>query len=477
MANQNSSPPIQLFESRRKVFPQKIDGTFRRLKWLVMIIALGVYYTLPWLRWDRGPNAPDQAVLLDLEAKRFYFFFIELWPNEIYFVTGLMIAGAVSLFLINALFGRVWCGYACPQTVWTDLFVHIERLVEGDRNKQIRNDRSAWSINKITKKFVKHSAWILVAILTGGAWVFYFADAPTLFWDLVTGQASYIAYIWIGLLTCTTYLLGGIAREQVCTYMCPWPRIQAAMTDEDALNVTYRYDRGEPRGAHKKGTSWDNRGDCVDCNLCVSVCPMGIDIRNGTQLECIHCALCIDACSSIMDKIGRPTGLIAYDTEANIERRINKEQTGWRPLRPRVLVYAAVLAVVFIAMGSAYFSRKSLDLAVQRDRNPNFVVLSDGSIRNGYTIKVSNKTLEDQHYFLTLEGLSGHGFLEVGSQDNDIEAIHLVVPGNELLSTRVYVAAPSSNVKSHSMPISFVLTEQWGGPKYRVNDFFKGPDL
>ena len=150
MANQNSSPPIQLFESRRKVFPQKIDGTFRRLKWLVMIIALGVYYTLPWLRWDRGPNAPDQAVLLDLEAKRFYFFFIELWPNEIYFVTGLMIAGAVSLFLINALFGRVWCGYACPQTVWTDLFVHIERLVEGDRNKQIRNDRSAWSINKIT---------------------------------------------------------------------------------------------------------------------------------------------------------------------------------------------------------------------------------------------------------------------------------------------------------------------------------------
>ncbi len=476
MVNETSPPEIQLFESRRKVFPQKIDGTFRRLKWLVMIMTLGVYYTLPWLRWDRGPNAPDQAVLLDLEAKRFYFFFIELWPNEIYFVTGLMIAGAISLFLVNALFGRVWCGYACPQTVWTDLFVHIERLVEGDRNQQIRNDRGVWSVKKLTKKAIKHSAWILVAVLTGGAWVFYFADAPTLFWCLVTGQAPFLAYVWVGLLTCSTYLLGGIAREQVCTYMCPWPRIQAAMTDEDALNVTYRYDRGEPRGAHKKGTSWDDRGDCIDCNLCVSVCPMGIDIRNGTQLECIHCALCIDACSSIMDKIGRPTGLIGYDTEANIERRINKEQTGWRPLRPRVLVYAAVLAVVFIAMGSAYFGRKSLDLAVQRDRNPNFVVLSDGSVRNGYTIKVSNKTLEDQHYFLTLEGLSGYGFSEVGSQDNDVEAIHLVVAGNKLLATRVYVAAPQSSVNAHSKPISFVLTERWGGPKYRVNDFFKGPN-
>ena len=241
-----------LYVARRKIYPQRVKGTYRRIKWIVLLVTLGIYYGLPFVRWDRGLNAPNQAVLIDFPNSRFYFFFIEIWPQEIYYLTGLLILAAMTLFLMNAVAGRVWCGYLCPQTVWTDLFQTIERWVEGDRREHLLRDQQPWTIDRLARSGLKHFLWLMVAWWTGGAWVLYFADAPTLVKDLATFQAPLVAYVWIGILTFTTYAFAGHMREQVCLYMCPWPRIQAALTDEHALNVTYRYDRGEPRGSVKK---------------------------------------------------------------------------------------------------------------------------------------------------------------------------------------------------------------------------------
>ena len=296
----NSAANRKLFKARVPIYPKETEGTYRSIKWAMMAFTLSIYYLVPWLRWDRGAGAPHQAVLVDLAHQRLYFFFIEIWPQEVYYITGLLILAAVSLFLINALFGRLWCGYSCPQTVWTDLFIWVETKIEGDRGARIRLANAPWTASKIAKRVSKHTVWLVFAVATGGAWVFYFNDAPTLLHQLVTGAASMGIYATIAALAFTTYSLGGLMREQVCTYMCPWPRIQAAMTDIEALSVTYRRDRGEPRGPHRKGESWDTRGSCIDCNQCVAVCPMGIDIRDGAQLECINCGLCIDACDDVM---------------------------------------------------------------------------------------------------------------------------------------------------------------------------------
>ena len=400
----NAADTRDLYKKREPIYPKLAHGKFRFVKWLILGLALGVYYLIPFLRWDRGPDAPDQAVLVDFANGRFYFFFIEIWPQEIYYITGLLIMAALALFLASALFGRVWCGYACPQTVWTDLFILVERLFEGDRNARIKLDRSGWSLDKAWRKIGKHAVWLVIAFATGGAWILYFHDAWETLANFFSGTAAPSSYVFAGVLTFTTYTLAGAMREQVCTYMCPWPRIQAAMTDREALNVTYRIDRGEPRGAHKKTDSWDNRGDCIDCKQCVAVCPMGIDIRDGSQLECIQCALCIDACDDIMAKVGRPTGLITYETDDNIDRFVAGEAPRYRFVRPRTMVYAVVLAIVSALMLGALLTRTELELNSQRDRNPNFVRLSDGSVRNGYTVNVINKANVARVLRLEVEG-------------------------------------------------------------------------
>ncbi|HRD76763.1 MAG TPA: cytochrome c oxidase accessory protein CcoG, partial [Hyphomicrobiaceae bacterium] len=310
----NRKADRELYASREKIHPRLARGTFRRLKWLVMLVTLGIYYALPWLRWNRGPDLPSQAVLVDMANNRYFFFFLEIWPQEFYFITGLLILAALALFMMTSMAGRVWCGYTCPQTVWTDLMIAVERFWQGDRNARIRLDASPWSASKVFKKVATHASWLLIGLATGGAFVFYFRDAPTLARELLTGDAPYIAYLFLVIFALTTYVLGGIAREQVCIYMCPWPRIQGAMVDHETLLVTYKSERGEPRGPHKKGQPWEGRGDCIDCKACVAVCPAGIDIRDGAQLECIQCALCIDACNEIMTKVGRPRGLVAYST-------------------------------------------------------------------------------------------------------------------------------------------------------------------
>ncbi len=403
----NSKEARALYKKREPIYPKLAQGRFRSFKWAAMIVLLAIYYVTPWLRWDRGPGRPDQAVLVDFDAGRFYFFFIELWPQEVYYITGLLILASFGIFLAAALFGRVWCGYACPQTVWTDLFIHVERLIEGDRNARLKLAKAPLSLSKVGKKVAKHAIWILIAAATGGAWVFYFVDAPTLLRDIFVGQASTATYVFIGALTFTTYSLAGTMREQVCTYMCPWPRIQAAMTDQDALTVTYRTDRGEPRGPHKKGETWEGRGDCIDCHQCVAVCPQGIDIRDGDQLECINCALCIDACDDIMHKIGRPTGLIAYDTHVNVERRKRGEAARIRLIRPRTILYAVLILVVGGIMLVQLLNRSTIDLNVIRDRSPPFVRLADGSVRNDYTLKLINMAPVTRHVAIEVTGLDG----------------------------------------------------------------------
>ncbi|WP_420559446.1 cytochrome c oxidase accessory protein CcoG [Tepidicaulis sp.] len=472
----NAEQNRPLFASRVKVYPKLVHGTFRRLKWAVMAITLAIYYITPWLRWDRGPNAPDQAVLLDLPARRFYFFFIEIWPQEIYYLTGLLILASLLLFLVTSLAGRVWCGYTCPQTVWTDLFIYVERLFEGERAARIRLDKSPWSAGKLARKTGKHIVWLLIAIATGGAWVFYFADAPALASDLVTLDAPLIAYIFIGLFTGTTYLLGGIAREQVCTYMCPWPRIQGAMFDDDSLLVSYKPDRGEPRGPHKKGTSWDGRGDCIDCGQCVAACPMGIDIRDGMQLECIQCALCIDACNEIMDKVERPRNLIGYDTPANKEARRLGTKEKVRLIRPRTVIYSGLLLLVSAIMINTFATRAQLEVNVLRDRNPLFVKLSDGSIRNGYQVKILNMDHEAADFRVAIEGLP-EGVLTV--QGRDTQGAQIVpAAADSLESIKMYVILPVEalgRLDDGEADFAFTVENLRTGEMVENDTVFRGP--
>ncbi|TGY90584.1 cytochrome c oxidase accessory protein CcoG [Marinicauda algicola] len=468
----NDAEVRELYKKREPIYPKLVKGPFRRFKWIFMAVALGLYYVLPFVRWDRGPNAPDQAVLVDFANARFYFFFIEIWPQEVYYITGLLILAALGLFLVTALFGRVWCGYACPQTVWTDLFIAVERFFEGDRNKRIMLDRAPWSFDKARKKIAKHAVWLVIAAATGGAWILYFHDAFDLLSDFFTGQAPLTAYLFFAMLTFTTYTLAGTMREQVCTYMCPWPRIQAAMTDREALNVTYRVDRGEPRGPHKKGESWEGRGDCIDCKACVAACPMGIDIRNGPQLECIGCALCIDACNDIMDKVGRPRGLIAYDTDDNIDRRLKGEAPRYRFVRVRTLYYAISFAIVAGVMLFGLMTRSTLELNVTRDRNPNFVVLSDGSVRNGYTLKVLNKAGEPREFALRLEGDPAFEVRVLGTPQ---ASMMLPVDADETRDFRLFLTLPPEAIDRASEDITFVVEHPGTGETARAPAVFRTP--
>jgi len=463
------------YATRQKVYPKLAHGTFRNVKWVVMAVTLGIYYALPWIRWDRGPNLPDQAFLLDFANQRLFFGPIEIWAQEFYYISGILIVSALGLFLVTSVAGRMWCGYTCPQTVWTDLMVLVERFWQGDRNARIRLDNSPWTLEKLWKKTATHISWLLIALATGGALVFYFRDAPTLAAELVAGDAPTIAYVFVGLFTISTYLLGGIAREQVCIYMCPWPRIQGAMFDRDSLLVSYRGYRGEPRGAHKKGQTWEGRGDCIDCKACVAVCPMGIDIRDGAQLECIQCALCIDACDDIMDKVGRPRGLVAYDTFKNLDAASHHERAPLHLIRPRTLLYSAAIALVTGIMVWAWINRSVLDINILHDRNPLFVQLSDGGLRNGYTVKILNKQHEKRSFKIATEGLAGAEMSIVGFSEADPT---IAVVTDNLRALRVRLTVPEADrdeLQGRATPFRFVITDIGDGRRTYHDATFIGP--
>ncbi len=464
------------YSGRRKIYPKLAHGKFRKIKWAVMAVTLGIYYLLPWLRWERGPSLPDQAFLLDFANQRMFFGPIEIWAQELYYVTGLLILSALGLFLVTAVAGRMWCGYTCPQTVWTDLMIVVERLWQGDRNARMRLDYGPWTFEKIWKKAATHLSWLLIAVATGGAFVFYFRDAPTLMSELVSGQAPTIAYVFLGVFTGTTYLLGGIAREQVCIYMCPWPRIQSAMYDRDSLLISYRDHRGEPRGPHKKGQSWEGRGDCIDCTACVSVCPMGIDIRDGSQLECIQCALCIDACDEIMQRVGRPQGLISYETFRNLDAPVRAARVPVRWFRPRTLLYLTLIALVGGVMAAAWLNRAVLEISVLHDRNPMYVQLSDGSLRNGFTLKILNKQHHARRFRLALSGLDGAGMAVVGFAAKD--PVVDVTP-DDLRAVKVLVTVPAAirdRLQGASTPFRLAVIDATDGSISYHDAAFRGPN-
>lgn len=478
---QPSSP--SLYAAREPIFPRRVTGFFRRFKWGLMALTLSNYYLTPWLKWDRGPNLPDQAVLIDLAHRRLYFFWIEIWPHEFYFVAGLLIMAGLGLFLFTSALGRVWCGYACPQTVWTDLFILVERWIEGDRNARVRLHKAKWSLRKWRLRITKWLVWLGISVATGGAWVFYFTDSQQLLYDLLTFDAHPAAYITILILSATTFIFGGFLREQVCIYMCPWPRIQAAMMDPDTVTVAYRDWRGEPRGkgnlrkrdraiaenaerdaqaagagtAKYAPTPYPNRpliitdkavsiapteehGDCIDCMACVNVCPMGIDIRNGQQMECITCALCIDACDDVMEKIGKPRGLIDYLALSDevAERVGDTPKPLWKHiLRPRTIVYTVAWALIGFAMVYALFVRSDIELTVSPVRNPTYVKLSDGSVRNIYDVRLRNKQGADRVFRL---GLTSQSTLRIELEGRGTLQ-NVTVPADQTLLQRVYVIA------------------------------------
>jgi cytochrome c oxidase accessory protein FixG len=477
MMTESNTPemkPAPLYAKQEKAYPQRITGTFRNIKWLVLGAVLFLYYALPWIRWDRGPNQPDQAILADMVGRRLYFFEIEIWPQEIYYLTGLLVLGAIGLFLATAVAGRVWCGFACPQTLWTDLFMLVERLVEGDRNKRIKLDQGPLTLNKVWRKLIKHMLWVVIALLTGGAWILYFVDAPVVLKNMLTGQASSTIYIFVAISTGFTYLLAGWAREQVCIYMCPWPRFQGSMFDEDSLIVTYETWRGEPRGKVAKDN--DHLGDCIDCNLCVNVCPVGIDIRKGQQFQCIGCALCIDACDSIMTKLDRPLGLIAYDSINNQSARAQGLSTKKRIVRPRTIAYIIVLSIVAGMMAYGLMNRAGLEINVQRDRAPLFVQLSDGSIRNGYTFKILNMVNEAQTYRLSIDGLESAELWIIGVAPDPVKEATLYVSPDTVGTFKVFVRAPRSSLENHFNKMEFVLINTGTGKKTEYDVTFAGPE-
>ncbi len=477
----NAKHNRSLYAKRVKIFPKRVSGTFRQLKWWIMAITLGIYYVTPWLRWDRGDHAPDQAVLVDLASQRFYFFFIEIWPQEFFFLAGLLIMAGIGLFLVTSTVGRAWCGYACPQTVWVDLFLVVERWIEGDRNARMKLDNGAWTFDKLRKRLAKHTIWILIAIATGGAWIFYFADAPTLLPNLFTLEAPVVAYSTVAILTATTYIFGGFMREQVCTYMCPWPRIQAAMLDESSLVVTYNDWRGEDRAreGQRRRNPENSYGDCIDCNLCVAVCPQGIDIRDGQQLECITCALCIDACNSVMDKVGRPRGLISYNTLENYENS-TKEVPAHTHLsalfRPRTLIYTAVWGLAGLAMLFVLLSRDRLNINVLHDRNPQFVQLSDGAIRNGYTIKILNMEPQPRSFRLAIEGIEGATMTRTGDTASAARITDIDVDPDAQKSVRIFVTAYPDYLDGTSTLFRFTVKEIGGEEHAEYEALFHAPE-
>jgi cytochrome c oxidase accessory protein FixG len=417
----------KLYRSEDKVYPREVKGRFATLRRIAMFVLLGAFYLGPWLIWD-----DRQAILFDLPARKFYIFGMTLWPQDFIYLALLLIILAVSLFFFTALAGRLWCGFACPQTVWTEAFSWIEMAIEGDRSKRMKLDRAPWTLDKFRKKTIKQLCWIALALFTGYSFVGYFSAIRPLTVDLLGYQAGPWEYFWVLFYGAATYGNAGFMREQVCKYMCPYARFQGAMFDRDSLIITYDAERGEPRGGRRRGSDAGAQGlgDCVDCTMCVQVCPTGIDIRKGLQYECIACAACIDACDNVMDKIGSPRGLIRYGTERALELK------SYRLIRPRTLVYTGVLSVLMVSMVTSIALRKPVIMDMIRERNTLYRYVGRQGIENGYTIRVINKHNENHEYALSVSGIDGI------SINNDAA---FSLEGESVLTLPISVTAPHEN--------------------------------
>jgi cytochrome c oxidase accessory protein FixG len=429
-----------LYAAHQKVYPREIAGRFARLRLVAVWVLLGLYYTMPW--WELHNR---QAVLFDLRARKFYIFGLTMWPQDFIFLTWLLVLAALSLFFFTAMAGRLWCAYACPQTVWTEAFLWMERLTEGDRAARIKLDASPWNPPHLLRKAAKHLLWLLFAFWTGATFVGYFSPIHALFPHLLHWQLGAAETFWVCFYGFATWGNAGLLREQVCKYMCPYARFQGAMFDRDTLIITYDAERGEPRGSKRQGSAaiGERRGDCIDCTWCVQVCPTGIDIRNGLQIDCIACAACIDACDQVMDRTRRPRGLIRYTTE----HALNHRQT--HVLRPRTLIYGCILLLLMAGFAVALALRKPLNLDVLRDRNRLYRELDDGAIENVYTLKILNKDEQARDFIVTMDG----------HEDYQLEpaALRVTVAGGGVQSATVHVKRPAVSPAQHSAHIGLVL--------------------
>jgi cytochrome c oxidase accessory protein FixG len=415
-----------LYAAHQKVYPREVTGRFARLRVVAMIALLGFFYAMPWAQWDG-----HQALLFDLPARKFYVFGLTFFPQDFFFLTLLLIIAALSLFFFTAVAGRLWCGYACPQTVWTEIFMWMERLAEGKRQQRMKLDRAAWSYEKLARKAAKQAMWIPFAFLTGFTFVGYFSPIRELAASALTFSLGGWETFWVFFYGFATYGNAGYMREQVCKYMCPYARFQSAMFDRDSLVIAYDPIRGEPRGSRARSVDPRSRnlGDCIDCNICVQVCPTGIDIRKGLQLECIACAACIDACDGVMDQMKYPRGLIRYTTQNATDHKKT------RVLRPRIFIYGGLLLALIAGFVIAVASRQLVELDVLRDRNALYRVLDDGRIENVYTLRVINKDGRAHEMRLQVEGLSG------ATLDGESDSIS-VGPG-AVVSVPVRLRAPA----------------------------------
>lgn len=399
-----------LYQKRIPIFPRAIQGRFRRFKWWILALSYGVFFGLVWLPWPRGHDA-SQAILLDIAARKFYLFNLVVYPEDFIWLSLLLFIAAAFLFFVTSLVGRAFCGYFCFQTLWTDFFIWVEQGIQGERPARIRLYKQPWHAEKILKIGATHAIWLLMAAWTAFTFAAYFSYAPQLLRDVLTGHAPLAAYVTIAILTLTTYLAAGLAREQICTYICPYARFQSVMYDPETLTVSYDERRGEGklgRASWRQGLRTQaarqaaQHGDCIDCTLCVQVCPAGIDIRNGLQYACISCGLCIDACDSIMRSVGFPVGLIRYDAETTLQKQ-QAPRLHWKRLK--VLGYGAAILSMSVFLVYSVASRVDFDQAVIQIRQPLFVLLSDGEIRNRYQLRIGNRSAHDETYRLSVRGL------------------------------------------------------------------------
>ncbi len=430
----------EIYAKHKKIYPRQVSGLFASLRVLGVLVLLGAYYLIPWLRWDG-----QQSVLFDLPARKFHIFGLTFWPQDFFYLALLLIIAALVLFFVTALAGRLWCGYACPQTVWTEVFLWIERRIEGSRNAQIKRDKSEMNSQKFRVKFLKHAIWLLFSLWTGFTFVGYFTPITELLQSFVNLSMGPWETFWVIFYGLATYGNAGFLREQVCIYMCPYARFQSAMFDRNTLIISYDESRGEPRGSRRKNTDPQaaGLGDCIDCTLCVQVCPTGIDIRDGLQYQCIGCAACIDVCNDVMDKMGYEHGLIRYTTENALEGK---------PVsifRPRVLVYGGLLLVITFALFYSMITRTPLELDVIRDRNALYRETSEGLVENIYTLKLINMDTRPHVFHLSVEGIEG---MLIVTRKRDLQ-----VKSGEVVELPVRVQVDPVNLKRASNEIQFHL--------------------
>jgi cytochrome c oxidase accessory protein FixG len=421
---------VSLYAAQEKIYPRSVSGVFARWRWGLVFLTQLVFYGLPWLEWGQR-----QAVLFDLGARRFYIFGLVLYPQDFIYLTGLLVISALSLFLFTAVAGRLWCGYACPQTVYTEIILWIERRTEGERSARMRRDAGPWNAEKIMRKLGKHALWLLVAFWTGFTFVGYFTPIGELAGELGGLRMTSWEVFWTVFYGFATYGNAGFMREQVCKHMCPYARFQSAMFDRDTLIVTYDSERGEPRGARsrKADPAALQLGACVDCSLCVQVCPTGIDIRRGLQYECIGCGACADVCDSVMDKVGYPRGLVKYTTQNALTGKWSRGQTLRRVLRPRVLVYSTILGLIVVAMLTSLALRTPFKVDVVRDRGILARMVPGGKLENVYRLQIMNATEQAQQYRIGVSGLPGlamasEPLVQVGSTESRWVAVRVTLP-------------------------------------------------